>query len=123
MNENKLSFANENLVVDYISFNISALRDAEPIANYLFNFGFNSILKSNEKTKGDILISDNRNYSSVTFVKSKYDPVSKSYWDGIVVRFSGTNGHYFYELIQKRLIDWDIFDLSLFLSISIFLSS
>lgn len=89
MNENKLSFANQNLVVDYISFNISGLRHTEPIANYLFNFGFNSILKSNEKTKGDILISDNRNCYSVTFVKSKYDPVSKSYWDGIVVRFSG----------------------------------
>ena len=112
MEEHKLSFANENLVVDYISFNISGLRDAEPIANYLFNFGFNSVLKSNAKTKGDILISDNRNYYSVTFVKSKYDPVSKSYWDRVVVRFSGTNGHYFYELIQKKVIDWDIFDLS-----------
>lgn len=112
MKGNKLSFESENLVVDYISFNISGLSDAEPIANYLFNFGFNSILKSNEKTKGDILISDNKNCYSVTFVKSKYDPVSKSYWQGIIVRFSGTNGHYFYELIQKRLIDWNVFDLS-----------
>lgn len=112
MKENKLSFANENLVVDYISFNISGLRDAEPIANYLFNFGFNSILKSNEKTKSDILIWDNRNAYSVSFVKCKYDPVSKSYWDGVIVRFSGTNGHYFYELIQKRLIDWNIFNVS-----------
>ena len=112
MKQNKLRFANENLVVDYISFNISGLSNAEPIANYLFNFGFNSILKSNEKTKGDILISDNRNYYSVTFVKSNYDPVSKSYWNGIIVRFSGTSGHYFYELIQKRLIDWNVFDLS-----------
>ena len=38
MEEHKLSFANENLVVDYISFNISGLRDAEPIANYLSSF-------------------------------------------------------------------------------------
>ena len=38
MKENKLSFASENLVVDYISFNISGCRDPEPIANYLSSF-------------------------------------------------------------------------------------
>lgn len=49
MNRNKLSFESENLVVDYISFNISGFKDPEPIAKYLSSFGFNSILKSNEK--------------------------------------------------------------------------
>ena len=32
---NKLTFKSENLVVDYISFNITDCRDPEPIANYL----------------------------------------------------------------------------------------
>jgi hypothetical protein len=82
--------------VDYISFNISGFKDPEPIANYLSDFDFNSILKSNEKPRGEVLISENENYHKVTFVKSNYDPVSKSYWNGLMVRFSGKNGDYFY---------------------------
>ncbi len=46
MNQNKLTFESEGLIVDYISFNIEGLVDKielERIANYLFqNFGFNS---------------------------------------------------------------------------------
>jgi len=45
MNQNKLTFESENLVVDWISFNIQGLIDPKLIANYLFqNFGFNSII-------------------------------------------------------------------------------
>ena len=83
MNPNKLTFESENLVVDYISFNISGCADPEPIANYLSEFGFNSILKSNEKTRAKVLISKIENYHDVTFVKSNYDPLSNSYWDGL----------------------------------------
>ena len=46
MNKNKLSFESENLVVDYISFNITGCKDLGRIANYLSDsFGFNLVLK------------------------------------------------------------------------------
>ena len=42
MNQNKFTFASENLQVDWIGFNIQGLVHIKPIANYLFqNFGFN----------------------------------------------------------------------------------
>jgi hypothetical protein len=78
----------------------------------LSSFGFNSILKSNKKTRGEVLISENQNYHKVTFVKSNYDPELKSYWNGLIVRFSGKDGNYFYQLIRRKLIDWNIFDVS-----------
>ena len=45
-------------------------------------------------------------------VKSNYDPVSKSYWNGLMVRFSGKDGDYFYQIIRRKLLNWDIFELS-----------
>lgn len=46
MIRNKSSFKSENLIVDWIGFNIQGLRDrkqVKQIAKYLFrNFGFNS---------------------------------------------------------------------------------
>ena len=43
MNKNKLTFESENLVVDYISFNITGFTNTESIAKYLFEkFNFNS---------------------------------------------------------------------------------
>jgi hypothetical protein len=55
----------------------------------LSDFGFNSILKSNEKTRAEVLISESENYHKVTFVKPNYDAVSKSYWNGLMIRFLG----------------------------------
>ena len=40
---------------------LNGLKDPEPIANYLSDFGLHSILKSNEKTRGEVLISENEN--------------------------------------------------------------
>ena len=43
MKQNKLTFESENLVVDYISFNIPGSDNTESIAKYLFEkFNFNS---------------------------------------------------------------------------------
>ena len=51
MQQNKLSFESENLVVDWISFNIKELTDPKQIAKialYLSkSFGFNSQIKKN----------------------------------------------------------------------------
>lgn len=83
MSQNKLNFESENLNIHYICFNIQSfikLEDIKKIAFYLFeSFGFNSTLKLNEKTRSEILIFENENSHKVTFVKSKYDPVSQNY--------------------------------------------
>lgn len=113
---NKLTFKSENLVVDYISFNITDFTDCrnpEPIANYLSDsFGFNSVLKESFKGKSENLIFEITNQYEVSFIKSTYTPESNSYWTGMTVKFSGENGKYFYSLVQKQLINWYMFDLS-----------
>lgn len=108
-----VNFQSENLVVDYISFNITGCKDPKPIATYLFDsFGFNSVMKENFKGKSEDLIFKITNKYKVSFVKCTYNPESSSYWTGMTVKFSGENGKYFYSLIRRQLIDWCIFDLS-----------
>jgi len=113
MTQNKLSFESENLVLDYISLNISGCTDPGPIANYLSDsFGFNSVVKETFQGKSEDLILKSRNGYKVSFIRCRYNPESNNYWTGLIVRFSGKNGKYFYSLVQKKLIDWCIFDLS-----------
>jgi hypothetical protein len=108
-----VKFQFENLVVDYISFNITGYKDPKPITTYLFDsFGFNSVMKENFKGKSEDLIFKITNKYKVSFVKSTYNPESNSYWTGMTVKFSGENGKYFYSLIRRQLIDWCSFDLS-----------
>ena len=113
MKQNKLSFESERLVVDYLSFNITDCKDPGRIANYLSDsFGFNSVVKETFQGKSEDLIFKITNGYKVSFIKSTYNPESNSHWTGLIVRFSGKNGEYFYSLVQKKLIDWSIFDLS-----------
>jgi len=61
MNQNKLSFESENLVVDWVGFNIEGSTDLEPIANYFFeSLGFNSTVAKiiNGKCEFQVLKSD-----------------------------------------------------------------
>ena len=56
--EIKINFQTENLVVDWISFNIKGLTDPEPIARYLFeSFRFNSTIRKGSKGKTEPFIS------------------------------------------------------------------
>jgi len=65
MNQNKSTFESENLVVDWIGFNIQGLLDrkqVKQIAKYLFqNFGFNSTLALGSDGKEEILFKDSKN--------------------------------------------------------------
>lgn len=113
MNQHKLTFESEKLVVDYISFNITDCTDPLTIATYLSNsFGFNSVVRETFQGKDEDLIFEITNEYKVSFIKSTYSPESHSYWTGFTVRFSGKNGEYFYSLVQKKSIDWSIFDLT-----------
>ena len=85
-----VSFQSENLVVDYISFNITGCKDPKPIATYLFgSFGFNSVMKESFKGKYEDILFKVTNTYKVSFVTSSYNPESNSYWTGLTVILSG----------------------------------
>ena len=114
MNPNKLTFESQNLVVDYISFNIqgSIKTSINPksIANYLFqNFGFNSNIAIGRDGKEKSLFYDNRNQHRLSFRQYEYNPEFKSFWEGTIIHFSGKNAAQFYKIIQSQNFDWNIF--------------
>jgi len=107
MNQNKLSFDSENLVVDWISFKFQDLdnRTTMEIANYLFKLGFNSYQESGKLAKPikqPILISS-KNKFEVLFL------VDNSYWQGTILQFSGFNAKNFYILIKQKKVSWKLF--------------
>ena len=107
MNQNKLTFESENLVVDYISFKFQYLDNftQTEIANYLLKLGFNSYQESGKLAKPiqePIFIKKTYSYK-VIFVRQA------PFWEGTILHFSGSNAAIFYSLLQKKLIDWTIF--------------
>jgi len=101
MNQKKLTFESENLVVDWISFNAKGLTDLEPIAKYLLEFGFNSFQLNKQEglSRMVILFKHPKNRFHVIFSR----PIE--YWNGIVISFSS----YFYQLIQQKSINFSFF--------------
>lgn len=108
---NESTFESENLVVDWIGFNIQGLLDrkqVKQIAKYLFqNFGFNSTFAVRSDGKEEILFNDSKNKDQVFFKIYKY---SNIYWDGIKIDFSGHNGHQFYKVIVANQVNWKVFN-------------
>ena len=113
MNQNKFTFESENLVVDYISFNIQGLGDrkeVESIAKFLFqNFGFNSTFARGSDGKQETLFFNSKNKYQVYFIVYRYSDI---YWDGIKINFSANNAAQFYKIIQEQKFDWNIFQFS-----------
>ena len=110
------NFQSENLVVDYISFNIKGSIDSKTIAKistYLYqSFGFNSIIakKFNYKWKSKYLNYDHKNRFNVSFRHHEYHPESKSFWVGTKINFSGNNAAQIYKIIKAQKFDWSIFE-------------
>lgn len=107
MNQNKLTFDNQKLVVDYITFKFQNLQSQQTeIANYLFNLGFNVYQESGKLTKPmrkEILI-DSKNQHQTCFVEDSL------YWKGTLLHFSGSNAARFYFLAKQNIINWEMFD-------------
>jgi hypothetical protein len=107
MNQNKLSFESENLVVDYISFKFQYLDNftQTEIANYFLKLGFNSYQESGKlaKPRKESILVSSQNKCEVLFV------ADNPYWDGTILHFSGLNAKTFYSFVQKNLINWRIF--------------
>ena len=112
MKENRLSFVSENLVVDYISFNIPGSDNTESIAKYLFEkFNFNSTFTKGQNGTTYDWFYLNRNQHQVSFRQLEYDPSFQSFWEGTTIHFSGTNAAQFYKIIQAQKFDWNILKL------------
>ena len=108
----KLTFQSENLVIDYISFNIPGSDNTESIAKYLFEkFNFNSTFAKGQNGTTYDWFYLNRNQHQVSFRELEYDPSSKSFWEGTIIHFSGTNAAQFYKIIQAQKFDWNILKL------------
>jgi hypothetical protein len=102
MQQNKLTFESENLLVDYISFKFEGLMDPEMLARRL-----------SKHFTPHVIIND---VPSIIFhgLKKKYKVSirqytgSKGYWVGTQIIFSGENGAYFYKFIQTQRFDWGL---------------
>jgi hypothetical protein len=93
------NFDSENLVVDWISFNIQGLTDPQIIARRLFS-RFNSFITVDDQHR--IRFSDPRNNYNVSLRQYNKN------WVGTQIIFSGKNAAYFYKLIKTQKFDWKI---------------
>lgn len=116
MSKNKFNFESENLVVDYISFNIQRLVDRkqlEIIAKYFFQIlGFNSTFTKGPNGNEEDLFFDSQNQHQVSFRYYLYASEYTTYWSGTKVDFSGKNATQLYKTIKQQKFDWNIFNLS-----------
>tara|TARA_Y100000385_G_scaffold18768_1_gene18817 strand:+ start:12863 stop:14356 length:1494 start_codon:yes stop_codon:yes gene_type:complete len=107
MSKSKFSFESENLVVDWIGFNIQGFvgkKQIKQIAEYIFlNFGFKSTLTVGLDGQQEFLFNESKAKYQVSFRVYSY---SEIYWDGLKIDFSGPNGHQFYRLIRDNLVNW-----------------
>ena len=107
MNQNKLTFKDENITVDWIGFKFQNLDNfaQTKLAEYLFKIGFNSYEESGKLAKPikeSILVSS-KNKFQVLFVHEA------PYWKGTFVYFSGASATFFYSLVKQTSINWEFF--------------
>lgn len=108
METRKLTFKEQYLLVDYITFSIPYSNfDEKGFANYFSKFKFNSkkVTRRGEKvTPSYPILVNKKNEFEVLFVHAI------EYSDIVTLHFSGPNASRFYFFIQNGLIDWKIFD-------------
>lgn len=110
MKGNPLSFVSENLLVDYLTFNIESKEPErlQKIADYFSeNFQCNSVLIDvQSSTKPRVL-----SYKHWKACKAEFRTNYTKYWPGTIISFSGKTAQFFYETIKNKELDKDIFDL------------
>jgi hypothetical protein len=102
MKENKLTFESENLVVDYISFNLQGLTDPRIIAARLSKHFTPHVIIDDVPTIGFHGLKKKYKVSVRQYRESK------SYWVGTQIIFSGKDAAYFYKLIKTEEFDWSL---------------
>lgn len=99
-----LNFQSENLVVDWVSFNIQGLTgeaNLRRIAGHLSRYFTPSILMSNG--------SKIRYYGFRKKYRVSFRECTEKNWVGTRIIFSGENAAYFYKLIKTQKFDWKVF--------------
>ena len=108
MKQNRFNFESQNLVVDYISFNIQGLVDKEQveiIAKYFFQIlGFNSTFAKGSTGKEEDLFLNFQNQHQVSFRYYLYASEYTTYWSGTKVNLSGKNATQFYSIIKQQKV-------------------
>ena len=97
-----LNFQSENLVVDWISFNIQGLPDPQRIADGLSKHFTPYVLIDDVPSIRDYGL--NKKYK----VSIRQYTGSKGYWVGTRIIFSGKDAARFYKLIKTQKFDWKI---------------
>ncbi len=95
-----LDFDSENLVVDWISFNLEGLMDPGIIAHRLSKHFTPHVLIDNEPKIGFHGLKKKYKVSVRQYTGSK------GYWVGTQIIFSGKDAAYFYKLIKTEKFDW-----------------
>ncbi len=109
MNQNKLTFQSQNLIVDYLEFKFNVLPEfiKQKIVQSFFKLGFNSfnVDKKYRDPVQDSIQTNSNNQYQIQFVVN-----ISSYWNGICVAFPGNSAALFYQLSKEKKIDWNLFD-------------
>ena len=107
MKENKLSFESEDLVIDWISFNIQGLPDANNLGLGLTKYFTPRVFID------DVLTIKFSGYKKKYTVSVRQYTGSKGHWVGTQIICSGKDAAYFYKLLKTEKFDWSLlkFDL------------
>lgn len=112
MNQSKLSFANDNFTVDYVTFNFEQLDDIRKanLINYFYKLGFNSYDTDRKYWNA---FDESIKYNSKNLYQIKFIKNITPHWKGIAVAFPDDSEAYFYKLAKNNQIRWDLFDSSI----------
>ena len=109
MNQNKLTFKSQKLVVDYFEFKFDLLPESikQKIVQSFFKLGFNSfdVDKKYRDPVQDSIQTNSKNQYQIQFVVN-----ISSYWNGVCVAFPGNSAALFYQLSKEKKVDWNLFD-------------
>ena len=97
-----LNFQSQNVVVDWISFNIQGLPDSLIIARRLSKHFTPHVLMDDVPSIGF------HGFKKTYKVSIRQYTGSKGYWVGTKVIFSGKDAAHFYKLIKTQKFDWKI---------------
>lgn len=100
-----LNLQSENLVVDWICFNIQGLADLRRIADGLFKYFTPHALIDNVARIGYYGL--NKKYK----ISIREYTGFKGYWVGTLINFSGENAAYLYSFIKEHQFDWNLLEL------------
>ena len=96
---NVITLDSENLVVDWLSFNLKGLMDPKIIARRLLNHFTPHVLIDDVPSIGFHGLKKNYKVSICQYTGSK------GYWIGTKTIFSGKNAVYFYKLVKIQRFD------------------